>query len=93
MAKGKIADDSGWRSKWSRAKKRTIHGRKETRFWDNIAARDRCLSRACCRGRSAGADRGYGIYAPQKNTPNRSSVAHILNYMKHTPAIERIFNA
>ena len=48
------------------------------------------------RGRAAAADWPivHGIYAPQKSTtPNHSLVAHIITYMNHTPAIDRIFNA
>ena len=95
-----------WQKGWSPpilVSDRNGHGRKardsrakrgrNVRFWDINAARDRYLSRGCCCGRTAEADRGREIYAPQNNTPNRSLVALIITYMSHTSATEGIFNA
>ena len=80
---------------WPSRKRRDSRAKRgrNVRFRDSNAARDRCLSRGCWSGRSAGADSGHGIYAPKKNTPNRSLVAHIITYMSHTSAIERIFQS
>ena len=51
-----------------------------------------------CRGGADAAERpeptvATGSTHPKKKAPNRSLVAHIITYMSHTTAIDRIFNA